>query len=195
MLWNGWRLCLKTFWTGSLHYNPTFSMRKSIERYGCGTNTICFLPANDEKWAKKLLCLERYRIRLVVGAITGHCGLSNHWSKMGISNDPQCTCGVGEETGTIHLVCDPKFCIMRFRTLRHNVVRPLEVPILKPIALDRIKGRWNKGWVDLCFKVVNKRTISTCQKGSHNKFRWYFSYQNQKWRQWEMINNYNSGHK
>lgn len=100
-------------------------------------HTKRFFPAPDEKWARELLDMDRDRIRRVVGAITGHCGLSKHLAKMGLASDPNCTCGFGEETG-LHIIFEcPKFCLLRHRTLGSHVLLPLEVPKLGPAALDR----------------------------------------------------------
>ena len=110
---------------------------KHWSAYGGGMHTKCFFPVPDEKWTKELLSMDRCRIRRVVGAITGHCGLSKHLSKMGLLNDPNCTCGYGAETG-IHVICDcPKYSLLRLRILGGHVIRPLDVPKLGPTTLDR----------------------------------------------------------
>jgi len=105
--------------------------------YEGGAHAKHFFPVPDQKWARELLSMDRCRIKRVVGAITGHCGLNKHLAQMGIVNDPNCTCGQGAETG-IHIICEcPKFSALRLGTLDGHVVRPSDVPRLGPILLDR----------------------------------------------------------
>lgn len=105
--------------------------------YEGGMHTKCFLPKPNEKWSKELISMDRNRIRRVVGAITGHCGLNRHLRKMGLSNTSECTCGLGEETG-IHVICDcPKFLQIRRSLLGNYTVSPLEALKVGPSALDK----------------------------------------------------------
>jgi len=95
--------------------------------YEGGVHTKRFFLVPDGRWARELLNMDRCRIRRVVGAITGHCGLNKHLAKMGLSNDPNCSCGLGEETG-VHIICEcPKFSALRLRTLGGHVVQPTTV--------------------------------------------------------------------
>jgi len=91
----------------------------------------------DAKWARELLSMDRCFVRRVVGAITGHCGLNKHLTKMGLHSDPSCVCGFGEETG-LHVICEcPSISSLRLRILGGFELRPLEVPGLGPATLDR----------------------------------------------------------
>ena len=81
--------------------------------------------------------MDRGRIRRVVGAITGHCGLNKHLTKMKISNNPRCSCDLEEETG-VHVICEcPKYHLLRSMTLGNHVIQPSEVPKVGPAVLDR----------------------------------------------------------
>jgi hypothetical protein len=105
--------------------------------YDGGLHTKHFFSESPKKWSKELLNMDRNRIRRVVGAITGHCGLNKHLTKMNILRDSECSCGLEEETG-VHVICDcPKFSQLRRRTLGSYVVRPLDVVKLGPALLDR----------------------------------------------------------
>ena len=105
--------------------------------YEGGAHTKNFFPVPDQKWARELVNMDRSRIRRVVGAITGHCGLNKHLAKMRIVSDPECSCGLGDETG-LHIICEcPKFLNQRLRILGGHVVRPLELSRLGPVLLDR----------------------------------------------------------
>ena len=78
---------------------------------------------------------------MVVGAITGHCGLNKHLARMTLINDPECTCGLEEETG-LHLICDcPKFFTSRHRILGNQMIEPWELSELGPSTLDRFLVR------------------------------------------------------
>ena len=114
--------------------------RKHAERweaYDGGVHTKCFFPKPNEKWAKDLLKMDRNRIRRVVGAITGHCGLNRHMNKLRLSDTPRCSCDLEEETGA-HLICDcPKFLQLRRRMLGDYEVVPSEIAATGPDILDR----------------------------------------------------------
>lgn len=45
-----------------------------------------FLPS-DEKWARYMFEIVWCRMRNVVGAISGHCGINGHLTRMGLVND------------------------------------------------------------------------------------------------------------
>ena len=110
---------------------------RAWKSYSGGKHTKCFFQRTDEKWSKELLAMDRSRIRKVVGAITGHCGLNKHLATMGLSNDPMCACGLGEETG-IHLICEcPKFLTLRQKILGDRLMEPCEVSRLGPGILHR----------------------------------------------------------
>lgn len=113
---------------------------KHVERwkaYEGGMHTKCFLPTPSGKWSKELISMDRNRIRRVVGAITGHCGLNRHLRKMRLSNTSECTCGLEDETG-IHVICNcPKFIQLRRRILGDYTVTPSEVLKLGPVILDK----------------------------------------------------------
>ena len=105
--------------------------------YKGGMHTKNFLPTPIRKWTKELIGLDRDRIRRVVGAITGHCGLNKHLAKMGIKDSPGCSCGSVEETG-IHILCEcPKFSQLRLRLLGGHTIDPREIIKLGPATLDR----------------------------------------------------------
>lgn len=105
--------------------------------YEGGVHTKSFFPKVDEKWARELLKMDRCRIRRVVGAITGHCGLSKHLARMRLSDNSECTCGSEEETG-IHILCDcPKFSQLRRRVLGSYVMWPSEMLDLGPATIDK----------------------------------------------------------
>ena len=97
--------------------------RKHAERweaYVGGIHTKCFFQKPDEKWAKSLLAMDRDRIKRVVGAITGHCGLN----KLGLAETPRCSCDLDDETG-MHLICNcPKFLLLRSKILGDFEVTP-----------------------------------------------------------------------
>lgn len=102
-----------------------------------GVHTKHFFAKPDSKWAKSLLEMDRNRIRRVVGAITGHCGLNGHMKKLRLSATSRCACGSEEETG-IHIICEcSKFFQLRHRLLGGYVVQPSEVAKLGPVILDR----------------------------------------------------------
>jgi len=91
----------------------------------------------DCEWASELLKMNRSRIKRLVGAITGHCGLNSHLAKMGIASDPKCTCSLGEETG-YHIICEcPKFSLLGLRFLGGHVIRSLDVLKLGLLVLDK----------------------------------------------------------
>ena len=106
-------------------------------RYEGGTHTKSFFQAPNRKWARELLDMDRSSIRRVVGAITGHCGLNKHLSKMRKLDNPNCACGVGEETG-LHVICECSlYSSLRLSVLGSRVIEPSKVPIKGPVALDR----------------------------------------------------------
>lgn len=105
--------------------------------YEGGMHTKHFLSEPAEKWSKSLINMDRNRIRRVVGAITGHCGLNKHLTKINIRGDPECSCGLEEETG-LHVICVcPKFSQLRRRTLGSYVIQPSEAIRLGPALLDK----------------------------------------------------------
>jgi ribonuclease HI len=107
------------------------------QSYKGGLHTKKFFQRPDKKWSKDLLFLDRSQIRRIVGAITGHCGLNKHLAKMGLSNDPFCSCGLSEETG-LHIICEcPKFFTLRRKILGDRVIEPWELSKLGPGVLHR----------------------------------------------------------
>jgi len=109
--------------------------------YPGGVHTKRFFEGPDEKWSRDLLVMDRCQIRRVVSAITGHCRLNAHLTKMGLISDPNCTCGLGEETG-LHLICEcPKFSSLRYRVLGSHTVDPSRLSKLGPVMLDRFLVR------------------------------------------------------
>ena len=105
--------------------------------YDGGEHTKRFLPKPNAKWTKDLLSMDRSCIARVVGAVTGHCGLNRHMSRLRLSATTSCSCGLGEETGT-HLICEcPKFTQLRRRLLGGYEVQPSEVVALGPVTLNR----------------------------------------------------------
>ena len=115
--------------------------------------------------------MNRNRIRRVVGAITGHCGLNRHLNKLRLSVTPMCSCGLEEETG-IHIICEcPKFLQLRRRLLGDYTVEPLDVaasdPPLWTSSWWKRRGyndlnddrEGNKGSQDLCFKIKKDRPL------------------------------------
>src|SRR6202012_1284385 len=64
----------------------------SWQSYPGGVHTKHFFQGPNKKWSKDLLAMDRSRIRRVVGAITGHCGLNKHLARMTLINDSECTC-------------------------------------------------------------------------------------------------------
>jgi len=105
--------------------------------YDGGAHTKHFFPKPDPKWTKIMLTMDRNRIRRVVGAITGHCGLNRHMERLRLSVTPKCDCGFEDETG-IHIICEcPKFAQLRHRLLGDCVVTPPEVVKMGPVILDR----------------------------------------------------------
>lgn len=105
--------------------------------YEGGVHAKHFLPAPWRKWTRELITMNRNSIRRVVGAITGHCGLNKHLTRMRILDDSECSCGQDEETG-LHIICEcPKFSQLRRKTLGNYVLQPSDVTQLGPIVLDR----------------------------------------------------------
>ena len=105
--------------------------------YEGGVHTKHFLSKPLGRWSRELRKMDRNRIRRVVGAITGHCGLNKHLTKMTIRSDSDCSCGTDEETG-LHVICEcPKFHHLRLRTFGSYVLRPSDVVKLGPVVLDR----------------------------------------------------------
>ena len=79
----------------------------------------------------------RDRIKRVVGAITGHCGLNRHMNKLGLAETPRCSCDLDDETG-MHLICNcPKFLLLRSKILGDFEVAPLRAATMEPVILDR----------------------------------------------------------
>ena len=117
-------------WTTSTH-------EQWWNAYPGGVHTKKFFPQPSQRWSKDLLSLKRKQIRRVVGAITDHCGLNKHLSKMGLSPDPRCTCGLEDETG-FHVICEcPRFSSLRRKILGDYTLRPLDIPILGPTVINR----------------------------------------------------------
>ena len=103
---------------------------KRWEAYQGGAHTKRFFPKPNAEWAEKLVDMDRVQIRIVVGAITGDCGLNRHLSKLRLSGTPRCSCDLEDETG-IHVICDcPKFHQLRRRLLGDYEARPLDIAAL-----------------------------------------------------------------
>lgn len=66
----------------------------------CKVHTVCFFPAPNVKWARELLSMDQCRIRRVIGAITGHCGVGKHLAKMELTSEPNSTCGFEEDNSS-----------------------------------------------------------------------------------------------
>jgi len=110
---------------------------KCWKAYDGGAHTKRFFPKPDAKWTNDLLDMHRNRIRRVVGAVTGHCGLNRHMFKLRLSGTPRCSCGLEDETG-LHIICNcPKFLQLRSRTLGNYEIRPTDVATLGPATLDK----------------------------------------------------------
>ena len=104
-------------------------MKEELSRY--------FFWRPNAKCSGELPSMDRSCIARVVGAITGHCGLNRHMSKLRLSATSRCSCGLEEETGT-HVICDcPKFTQLRRRLLGGYVVQPSDVTSLGPVTLNK----------------------------------------------------------
>jgi hypothetical protein len=64
-----------------------------------------------------------YKLRILVGLITGHCPLNNHLHNMGLKDEPICiVCGMEEESA-FHLPCNcPNLISLRMRTLSNPIL-------------------------------------------------------------------------
>ncbi len=78
------------------------------------------IEAYCEIRSRELLAMDRNRIRRVVGAITGHCGLNKQLTKLNIRRDFNCSCGLEEETGLPKVLSTES---QDFRKLRHTTYR------------------------------------------------------------------------
>jgi ribonuclease HI len=110
-------------------------------RYSGGVHTKRFFEKPNSKWSRDLMIMDRCQIRRVVSAITGHCGLNKHLTTMRLLNNPNCSCGFGEETG-LHVICEcPKFSLLRQRVLGDYIVDPSKLSHIGPVTLDRFLAR------------------------------------------------------
>jgi hypothetical protein len=55
---------------------------------------------------RKMLQLNRDRLRWVVGLFTGHCHLKGHLFKLGLTDDPTCEQCLGKDESPTHIICD-----------------------------------------------------------------------------------------
>lgn len=71
--------------------------------------------AYDSRFARELLLLSRNKLRILVRALTGHCGLNKHMYNLKISSTRECRfCKEADET-PLHLICECE-ALMRKRS-------------------------------------------------------------------------------
>ena len=82
----------------------------------------------SQRYKKVLINLNRTRIRMVVGLLTGHNTLQRHLHIMKISEDPMCRrCGREQETSA-HVLCQCEaFASTRHRYLGSHFVNPEDI--------------------------------------------------------------------
>ncbi|MCP3662524.1 MAG: hypothetical protein GY696_08530 [Gammaproteobacteria bacterium] len=104
-----------------------------------------FIPGANRKAGKVLLGLPRCQLRLVVGVLTGHCGLNYHLWKMGLTQDPLCDlCAQGDETSR-HFLCEcDGLAAVRHSIFGSGYPSPGDIAsatISKLLELIRVSGR------------------------------------------------------
>lgn len=68
--------------------------------------------------------------------ITGYCGLNKHLTKIRLLNNPNCTYGLGEETG-FHFICEcPKLSLLKQRVLADYKIDPSKLSNLGPVTFE-----------------------------------------------------------
>ncbi|KAG7307057.1 hypothetical protein JYU34_007191 [Plutella xylostella] len=66
--------------------------------------TKAFVPLINTKLTRKLLCLDRANLRVVISTITGHCRLNKHLYRMKISTTPLCRSCMEEDETASHVL-------------------------------------------------------------------------------------------
>jgi hypothetical protein len=93
---------------------------------------------------RDLLKLNRDQLRWVVGLLTGHCHLTGHLFKLGLTDDPICERCLEEDESATHILCDCEAVAhVRFRHLGQFFMEPSnysEAPIYKVLHFIRGVG-------------------------------------------------------
>jgi ribonuclease HI len=96
------------------------------------------LKGYSPKFTSDLLKLSRNQVRVITRALTGHCRLNKHLTRMGLSESPSCRfCSVEDET-PIHILCKcDALHHRRSRSLGGPLIRPEDVRELAPYQIAR----------------------------------------------------------
>lgn len=70
------------------------------------THSKQLIPGFLPKFAAEILKLNRSNIRILIRALTGHCKLNKHLSRMGLSENPYCRFCADDEETPLHILCE-----------------------------------------------------------------------------------------
>lgn len=135
------------------------------------SHTKKFLTRPNEKLSYQLLRLDKRKLRIVIGIITGHFGLNAFLARMGIRADPDCDhCGHIEETA-FHFLCKcPGFSETR-RHIYGNSAITTEVVMGKPLskifAFAQLSNRLPSGDV----RMLHQLSLSSSRTGPISNHR------------------------
>ncbi len=130
------------------------SLRKWAQKQlhaGWTMQTACrqakqLIPGPRLSFSWKLLNLDRRRMRLIVGLLTGHCTLNRHLNIMRVVTDPTCPLCLEEEETTFHtLGCCEALGGIRHRILGNRYLEPQDIHqlnIADLLRFCRISGRF-----------------------------------------------------
>ena len=133
----------------ALHEWRLATMGESWKKHpGCRQSKLMIAGPDREK-ATKLLGLSREELRLLVGILTGHCGLNRHLSVMGVKKDPICPmCGLEEEDTQHYLGECTVYLNLRLAIFGEEVISEEELSSLQPLdilAYIKRSGRFKRG--------------------------------------------------
>lgn len=97
---------------------------KAWKNYTGARHTKMFCTAPTKEVSQNLLNLKRSDIKMVIEAITNHCGLNKYLFDIGCTDDPKCLCGLGDETSS-HLI---SVC-PRYRFFRRTILGKSELSL------------------------------------------------------------------
>jgi predicted Zn-ribbon and HTH transcriptional regulator len=86
--------------------------------------------------ASELLAMNRSRLRVAVGLLTGHTKLRAHLYKLGYTEGQECRlCGY-EKEDSIHIACDcPVLACKRYRILGYMFLKPEDLKNVRVSSL------------------------------------------------------------
>lgn len=87
-----------------------------------------FVTSPNCKLADQLLTLDKLKMSVTIGILTGHIRLNAHLNKIGVRDDPDCDrCGGGAESA-MHFLCEcPGFSSIRKEIYEKDFLTPNEV--------------------------------------------------------------------